>query len=174
MLTENRGRVVAKDELLGTIWPNTTVEEANLAQAISTLCKVLDDSPKQHRRLRLGVAKPSKSASHSRFFPISFSASYLIAAAFAVLLIGIAGYLLARKSSQRSMFYPSVPLTSYLGSEICPSFAPDRERVAFAWEGETQDNFDIYVKQVGGGPPFRLTSDPAPDISPAGRPIGAP
>src|SRR5947208_11308726 len=49
MLVENRGRVVTKSEFLVTLWPDTTVEEANLAQAISTLRKVLDDTPKQHR-----------------------------------------------------------------------------------------------------------------------------
>jgi Tol biopolymer transport system component len=42
----------------------------------------------------------------------------------------------------------------------------------FAWDGENQDNYDIYVKQIGGGAPLRLTSDPAPDISPAWSPDG--
>jgi DNA-binding winged helix-turn-helix (wHTH) protein len=49
ILVENRGRVVTKDELLSTLWPDTTVEEANLAQNISTLRRALDDKPKEHR-----------------------------------------------------------------------------------------------------------------------------
>ena len=49
LLVENRGRVLAKDELLTALWPNTTVEEANLTQSISTLRKVLNDNPKEHR-----------------------------------------------------------------------------------------------------------------------------
>ena len=65
-----------------------------------------------------------------------------------------------------------MPLTSYVGSEICPSFAPDGERVAFAWDGEKQDNFDIYVRQIGDGTLLRLTSDPKPDLSPAWSPDG--
>jgi hypothetical protein len=91
-----------------------------------------------------------------------------------VLLICVSAllYLYFRSSSQSPVYYSSVPLTSYVGSEICPSFAPDGERVAFAWDGEKQDNFDIYVKQIGDGTLLRLTSDPRPDLSPAWAPDG--
>jgi Tol biopolymer transport system component len=65
-----------------------------------------------------------------------------------------------------------VPLTSNLGSALCPTFGPDGERVAFAWDGEREDNFDIYVKQVGVALPLRLTTGPEPDISPAWSPDG--
>ena len=30
-----------------------------------------------------------------------------------------------------------------------PSFSPDGNQVAFSWNGEKQDNFDIYVKLIG-------------------------
>jgi Tol biopolymer transport system component/DNA-binding winged helix-turn-helix (wHTH) protein len=89
-----------------------------------------------------------------------------------VLLIVIAAFFYVRHISQPPAFYSSVPLTNYVGSEICPSFAPDGERVAFAWNGEKQDNFDIYVKQIGDGTLLRLTSDPKPDLSPAWSPDG--
>jgi Tol biopolymer transport system component/predicted Ser/Thr protein kinase len=65
-----------------------------------------------------------------------------------------------------------VPLTSYPGSEVWPSFSPDGAQVAFAWDGEKQDNWDIYVKQIGVEPPYRLTNDPAEDYSPAWSPDG--
>jgi eukaryotic-like serine/threonine-protein kinase len=61
-----------------------------------------------------------------------------------------------------------VPLTTYPGIQARPSFSPDGNQVAFAWNGEKQDNFDIYVKMIGtNGPPLRLTTDAAPDHSPA-------
>ena len=66
----------------------------------------------------------------------------------------------------------AVPLTSYPGSEGQPSFSPDGTQVAFAWDGEKQDNWDIYVKQIGVEPPYRLTNDPAMDYSPAWSPDG--
>lgn len=63
-------------------------------------------------------------------------------------------------------------LTSYAGQEISPSFSPDGSQVAFSWNGEKQDNFDIYVKLVSGGPPLRLTSHAQRDHSPAWSPAG--
>jgi hypothetical protein len=42
----------------------------------------------------------------------------------------------------------TVPLTSYPGWQITPAFSPDGKQVAFAWDGEKGDNFDIYVKLV--------------------------
>ena len=65
------------------------------------------------------------------------------------------------------------PLTAYPGSEQDPSLSPDGRQVAFAWDGEAQQNFDIYVKAAGSGPPLRLTSDPAKDLAPAWSPDGA-
>ena len=49
VLVQNRGKVMSKDELLAALWPDTVVEEANLTQSISTLRKILGDSPKDHR-----------------------------------------------------------------------------------------------------------------------------
>jgi DNA-binding winged helix-turn-helix (wHTH) protein/Tol biopolymer transport system component len=49
VLVENRGRVMTKDELLLRLWPDTTVEEANLAQNVSSLRRALEDNPKDHR-----------------------------------------------------------------------------------------------------------------------------
>jgi Tol biopolymer transport system component len=66
----------------------------------------------------------------------------------------------------------AVPLTSYPGTESQPSFSPDGNQVAFAWNGEKQDNFDIYVKLIGAGGHLRLTTHPAYDYSPAWSPDG--
>ena len=43
VLVEAQGRVVAKDELLQKVWPDTFVEEATLAQNVFTLRKQLQD-----------------------------------------------------------------------------------------------------------------------------------
>jgi len=68
--------------------------------------------------------------------------------------------------------FTAIPLTTYPGREQQPSFSPDGNSVAFMWNGETEDNWDIYVKLIGAGSPQRLTTDPAIDLSPAWSPDG--
>ena len=65
------------------------------------------------------------------------------------------------------------PLTTDQGFEGMPSLSPDGNYVAFiAGGGELQKDFDLYVKQIGGGPPLRLTSGPAVEEFPAWSPDG--
>ena len=65
-----------------------------------------------------------------------------------------------------------VPLTTYPGSEAAPSFSPDGTQLAFFWNGENQDNFDIYVKGIDSGTPLRLTRSPAFEAYPVWSPDG--
>src|SRR4029079_9018887 len=44
-LVEHGGQVVAKDDLMKRVWPNTFVEEGNLTQNISLLRKAPGESP---------------------------------------------------------------------------------------------------------------------------------
>ena len=48
VLIERRGEVVDKSDLLHFVWPNTVVEENNLARHISTLRKILQERRGQH------------------------------------------------------------------------------------------------------------------------------
>jgi Tol biopolymer transport system component/DNA-binding winged helix-turn-helix (wHTH) protein len=89
-----------------------------------------------------------------------------------VLLGGVSLLFLRIRSNNRAMPISTSPLTSSLGSESFPSFSPDGNYIAFTWNGPRQDNWDIYVKLIGGGEPSRLTSAPAIDISPAWSPDG--
>lgn len=65
-----------------------------------------------------------------------------------------------------------LPFTTLPGQENQPALSPDSSRVAFCWNGEKEDNFDIYVKVVGTPSQLRLTSDPTQDTSPAWSPDG--
>ena len=58
-------------------------------------------------------------------------------------------------------------LTSLPGQERYPSFSPDGNQIAFAWDGGNGDNQDIYIKVVGAAVPLRLTTHPAADQKPA-------
>src|SRR5205085_2012293 len=49
VLVRHRGRVVEKDELMQAIWPDTVVEETNLAHNISALRKVFGQRGEENR-----------------------------------------------------------------------------------------------------------------------------
>ncbi len=85
-----------------------------------------------------------------------------------VLLVvgGLGGWYFRRETPPPAIGRP-LPLTSFPGFEINPALSPDGKQVAFAWNGDKQDNFDIYLKQVGSNARLRLTQHPAEDLSPA-------
>ena len=66
-----------------------------------------------------------------------------------------------------------IPLTTYQGLEMAPSFAPDGSQVAFQWDqGDSKPH--IYVKLIGPGDPLRITSgfgEYGPAWSPDGKQI---
>ena len=49
ILVEHRGQLMEKDDLMRRVWPNTVVEENNLARSISALRKALAELPNEHR-----------------------------------------------------------------------------------------------------------------------------
>ena len=63
-------------------------------------------------------------------------------------------------------------LTTDGGLSAYPAISRDGKFVAFASDRAKENNLDIWVQQIGGGDPIRLTSDPAdesdPDFSPDG------
>ena len=75
-------------------------------------------------------------------------------------------------SSVRPAPVKSIPVTSLPGQEVDPAVSPDGNQVAFAWDGDTGEDFDIYVKLIDAGEPVRLTTDPAADRTPAWSPDG--
>ena len=97
-----------------------------------------------------------------------------VVAAAVVVLIAAGWYWLGwRRSAEHEAPLTAVPLTSYPGSELYPSFSPDGTQVAFQWCTGGFLSFgdcDIYVKQIGVEQRFRLTTGPAEDHSPAWSP----
>ena len=102
--------------------------------------------------------------------------SRLWPAAALVALLGafLTGWVLRPSPEAPSSSTPlaSTPLTSYPGLETSPTFSPEGDRVAFAWEGANRDNFEIYVRLIGEDTRVRLTDNPAADLSPAWSPDG--
>jgi len=199
LLLSRHGHVVDKHELMQSLWPDTFVEEDNLVQQVSRLRKTLGERPEggpyieTAARRGYRVAAPvekswdeepagsqpavaaasgiGKGAGRARVL-VRVSLWSLAAVALVVVTIAVAGWLLRGNGRKPGAAPEFVPLTSYPGMEDSPSFSPDGNQVAFAWNGEKEDNWDIYIKLIGTEPPFRLTRNPAPDRWPAWSPDG--
>jgi Tol biopolymer transport system component/DNA-binding winged helix-turn-helix (wHTH) protein len=68
-----------------------------------------------------------------------------------------------------------VPLTTYSGKFSKGAFSPDGNEVAFAWEGEGEDEHrgvDIYIKQLGVEKPLQVTRNFGYNFFPIWSPDG--
>jgi eukaryotic-like serine/threonine-protein kinase len=97
---------------------------------------------------------------------------WIVAGLVGALAVAAGGLLLWRSRRPEPPAPYVIPLTSTPGFEMYPTFSPDGDQIAFAWDGEKGDNFDIYVKMVGAGEARRLTTDPAIDSFPSWSPDG--
>ena len=231
VLVEHGGHVIDKTELMKKVWPDTFVEEVNLAKNVSFLRKVLGSEqsehyietiPKRGYRFVAGVremwaeetspilthhetlsphvtsdgesqnwnnvaaqpnGKPSLEAeapdevktleteSTLRHLPMRrFALPMVFLMAGAIVALGIWFLALRPVVKVPASLLGISPVTSFPGNEDQAAFSPDGRQIAFVWNGEKEDNSDIYVKMIGAERPLRLTSNPAPDTDPAWSP----
>ncbi len=64
------------------------------------------------------------------------------------------------------------PLTSEPGLVASPTFSPDGLQIAYTWNGNRQENYDIYIKKLGSQQATRLTKSPEVDFNPVWSPDG--
>ena len=198
MLLERAGQLVTREELRARLWPTGTFVEydQSLNAAVNRLREALRDSaekprfietlPKRGYRFIGAIQKDSAppptvpentslaagTATPSR--PRHGLAVAVTAAVGAALLIGGVIFQVVRRSaSEAPIPHRVVPFTSLPGQ--APTFSPDGSHIAFAWNGETEDNrqFDLYVKEIGAERLLRLTHYPVKGITPAWSPDGS-
>lgn len=201
LLLESPGKVVSREEARLKLWPADTFVEFDRAlnTAVNKIREALGDSANNPRFIEtlprrgyrfLGAAeRVSEAAAHEeqtrpalepirpaakpkRSRPFVWGAALLIIVAASLAI----GWLASRaKEEELHPQLVAVPLTTYPGVETWPTFSPDGNQVAFAWDGPKSDNQDIYVKLIGTENALRLTTDPAwdgyPEWSPDGRHI---
>ncbi len=202
-LLEDPGELVTREELRDRLWgPDTFVDyEAGLNAAVRRLREALNDSadtpryvetlPRRGYRFIAPVdvvstglpAAPSGTAPADASGPAPaelaqrprLRARSVLLALLALVLIGAALWagLRPEKAAPTVSADRPVPITRFPGLEVEPAMSPAGNFVAFAWNGQNEDNFDIYASSIDGKSGARqLTSDAAPDHAPAWSPDG--
>lgn len=185
-LLEEPGAVLTRDELRRRLWPDDTFVdfEHGMNAAVARLRQALGDSAEHPRyvetlakrgyRFVATVQRPVAEAEEEtipipppvvKHRTLLWAGATMLAAGCALPLFFVSSPATTRTT------YPA-PLTAFRGMEVNPALSPDGNSVAFSWNGEKQDNYDIYVIPVRSGAPTRLTIDPAQDTSPAWSPDG--
>src|SRR5437762_11930329 len=199
LLVQRPGDLVSREELQRALWPSDTFGEVDegLNKAVQKLRQALDDSsdnprfietlPRKGYRFITAVessiegaaataSQPAPAAGPPSVEPIKRRRAdvwaWLLVGIVLLALLVVAGVHFWTVHPTSQPVSKAVPLTSYPGRQITPAISPDGKQVAFAWDGEKGDNFDIYVKLVNAGEPLKLTSNPAAEFAPAWSPDG--
>jgi eukaryotic-like serine/threonine-protein kinase len=105
----------------------------------------------------------------------SSTATWIIAAILGI-VAGAAGVSLLPRSTAPTVISSGLErstltaLTTDAGFEGDPSFSPDGETLAYT--SDRTGNFEIFLKQVSGGPDINISNDAADDVQPSFSPDG--
>jgi Tol biopolymer transport system component/DNA-binding winged helix-turn-helix (wHTH) protein len=197
ILLEHPGELVSREELRARLWDHdgTTVEfDACLNRCIRQIRAVLTDDAEAPRYIetaprkgyrfiapveQLTVKKEDVSAASVAGLAEPKAVSHrmpvwrVAAATFLALALAASVTLWVSSRPKLSADLNIVPLAVALGHQFAPAFSPDGRQVAFVWDGESRNNFDIYIKIIGSSSaPLRLTTSEDIDYSPAWSPDG--
>ena len=195
-LVEHHGRLVEKSTLMSALWPDTIVEEANLAFQISALRKALDDGAEGETLIQtvptrgyrfVGVVKPwvvEAPASRVRQRYRNIGLMILLAAVGASLLLIGVRFRAGSKGTAPPASARVVQLTTQTGVEFHPAFSPDGTQVVYSrlskgcpsrWCGPQTEHSGLWQMVVGSTEVRQLTTGAGLDVnarfSPDGRQI---
>ncbi len=90
----------------------------------------------------------------------------------AMLLVAAATWWVTQRGSPAQPQTRTITVTNYAGRQGQPALSPDGTQLAFVWDGDRNENEDVYVKAIGEADALRLTTDPASDLWPIWSPDG--
>jgi DNA-binding winged helix-turn-helix (wHTH) protein/Tol biopolymer transport system component len=199
VLVRNSGHMLEKGELMTAIWPDSFVEEVNLAQSVSMLRKALGERagsgqfietiPKFGYRFVAPVEVVSDGAevtAHpvverqtaleqaNAIAPEPHKTRYMISIAGSVLFAAVVLLLTSRTPHTVKHESAYTQITDFTDSAIGPALSPDGRTVAFIRGADWFLSSDqIWLKSLPDGDPAQLTHDTRPKFAPAFTPDGS-
>ena len=173
VLLEHRDRIVSKDELLALVWPDAVVEEANLAQQIFTLRRLLGDEaarpaliatlPRRGYRfvgevaaVAAPAAVPHGSADLARTSFRWTWALAVMAVLFAAILFTAVGWMTSAPSRREVAFELTMPAGLISRADLgLAGVSPDGASLAFIAQ-RANEAPAIWIREVAGGDARRL------------------
>jgi Tol biopolymer transport system component/DNA-binding winged helix-turn-helix (wHTH) protein len=186
VLVENGGRAVDKEALIKAVWPDTFVEDGNLAQTVSTLRKVLGESPTDHayietipKRGYRFVAFVTKSDAQCDLLPLrdvsqapatneksapavatrkrKWISWPVVIASIVAASVGIGiGSLLLPRGEPDLSDYRYTPLVTNHRWQRYPSLSPDGKTLAYV--GVAEGGSHLFTRRLDSATSVRLTS----------------
>jgi serine/threonine protein kinase/dipeptidyl aminopeptidase/acylaminoacyl peptidase len=165
--------------------PASAVTEAIPAEVERILARCLRKDPQRRWQtmsdLKVALQDLKEDSESGRLEAASIPArrgrkkTALFALAVAVLLVVVAILVLKFVvfKPSRAVEYEILPLTLDPGLSCQPTLSPDGNLMAYVSDREGKGNLDIWVQQVSGGSPLRLTNNPADDWFPSFSPDGS-
>ena len=180
-LVEHHARLVTKEELLDTVWRGTFVTPNVLTRAVAQLRKALGDDAHQARYIetvsRRGyrfIAPLTSDGGQTGVRPpsVPMRPIGLIAV---MLVIGLAGFALARRLPAPPAVHPPLPaaerVTIRSGNNTSPTLSPDGRAVAFV--SDRTGSLEIYVLGLAAGSQeIAITNDGGQNMQPGWSPDG--
>jgi Tol biopolymer transport system component/DNA-binding winged helix-turn-helix (wHTH) protein len=188
-LIRHKGRLVGKNEILDTLWPDTVVEENNLNQAVSALRQALGDDAKSPRYVATVkgrgyqfVGNVSCEPAHDSKTEAIDTATPGIARHWRVLLsaavVALAAFLWISREPGEAVPTTAIIdrfadatlsiVTDYAGSHSQPSLSPDGSMIAYI--SDASGTPQVWVKNLQRGDPIQITDGPYPARSPTWSP----
>jgi len=184
-LLEKPGEVVTREELRSKLWPSDTFVDFDhsLNAAIKRLRDALGESAETPVFIETLARRGYRFISNIEMPAAGVSArprpwQWLFTGRTVVLGGLIAGtlalFFLYHSHSSKSQAGTAVvtPIVADVGEKHTPSLSPDRQHLAFSWNGGSGPHFSLYVKLVGTEESLRLTKQASIDFNPVWSPDG--
>jgi Tol biopolymer transport system component/DNA-binding winged helix-turn-helix (wHTH) protein len=182
-LLHNPQKLISKEELLNSVWPDVEVTEGSLTRCIWLLRSLLGDDIRSPRYIEtvatvgyrfvcpveasedgLGNLNAPEKSTVGNGSSRRVGKDGAIAAA-VVVIVGVAficfrtfhGHTARQQARPAFSNMHITPLTSHPGIYWGPTFSPDGKQIAFFWNDSNPARGDLYVQLVGGDKALRLT-----------------